>query len=160
MRTLLLYLIAIVVYALDQGVKWFIQTHMELGQAIPVIPSVLDIDYIRNPGAAWSMFANDRWFLVFVSALVSIVIIVLARKSRGTTWMTVAYGLVLGGAVGNLTDRAVYGTVIDFIYFKIIHYPVFNVADSAVVIGILMLLWKTMSTRKQEVETPAEELNK
>lgn len=144
------YVIAALVYVCDQGVKWFIQSHMFIGQSISVIPAVLYIDYIRNPGAAWSTFANQRFFLILVSLVVSVAIVVLAHKSRRTTWTTIAYGLVLGGALGNLTDRAVYGNVVDFIYFKIINFPVFNVADSAVVIGIAMLLFKSVLASKND----------
>lgn len=157
-RKRLFYLIAAFVYVCDQGLKWFIQTHMALGQSISVIPSVLYIDFIRNSGAAWSTFANQRVFLIAVSVIVSVAVVVIARKARNTVWSTVAYGLVLGGALGNLTDRVLTGNVVDFIYVKIINFPVFNVADSAVVIGIIMLLLKTVSTSKR-VETSTEDVN-
>ncbi|MCL6515399.1 signal peptidase II [Alicyclobacillus sp.] len=140
----MLYIVALLVLVLDQVIKTVVKTHMALGQTIPLWPGVLDLQFIRNPGAAWGMLGNARWFLVAVAVLVSAVVIWISRRYRLSAWNTVALGLVLGGALGNLWDRVATGTVVDYVYVEAIHFPVFNLADSAVCVGVAMLLLGSM----------------
>lgn len=157
----MLYVLAALVYGADLLVKWIVQTHMFVGEAISVIPSILYIDYTLNPGAAWGIFAYHRWLLMVVPIAVSLGVVYFSIKQRhGPRWTTIASALVLGGALGNLTDRVVRGEVVDYIYFKVINYPVFNLADSAVVVGIIMLVWHSMRSNGRNVQSGSEEVNK
>ena len=142
------YWIAAIVAGLDQGIKWLIVTHMAQGQSIVVWPGVFEFLYVRNTGAAWSLFADQRAFLIAVALFVSAAIVFIDRRfARGKRSLQAALGLLLGGAVGNLIDRVARGYVIDYVYVKIIHYPVFNLADSAVVVSVLYLIVRAWRSR-------------
>lgn len=151
MPFVLVYGLAVVVYALDQWIKWVVRQHMYVGEVIPVIPHVVVLNYIRNPGAAWGLLGGSRWLLVLI-AVVVVAAVVFVKSRYRLNWTTqVGLGLLLGGALGNLTDRMVWGTVVDYVYVVAIHYPVFNLADSAIVVGVLLILVRNLfgSGRKQ-----------
>jgi signal peptidase II len=144
-----LLLLSAAVIVLDRLTKQWVSQHLEIGDAIPVIPHVFRISHVLNSGAAFSLFNDSsspervRIILVAFSVAAALaVIIFLARIGRRLSPTTVALALVLGGAIGNVYDRIRYGTVIDFLEVHIInyHWPDFNVADSAIVIGALLLL--------------------
>jgi signal peptidase II len=143
-----LLLISALVAVADRLTKIWVDKHVRLGGAIPIIPRVLRITHWTNEGAAFSLFANSaspntvRWALVVFTAVASLaVFIALLRMGNRITLATVALALILGGALGNLHDRIAYGSVIDFIEVHIFsyHWPDFNVADSSVVIGACLL---------------------
>jgi len=148
----LVYLLAVIVYALDQLTKWMVTSHLHMFEQVGVFPPVLYLDYIRNPGGAWSIFPNQSWLFILVAVIVVGVAIYIERKTKLTVWYRVALGLVLGGALGNMTDRIVSHSVVDFIYFKIINYPVFNVADIGIVVGILMIVWGTFAPSRKKTK--------
>ncbi len=140
--------IAVAVLAADRLTKLWVGHHIELGGAIPVIPKVLRITHWTNEGAAFSLFADSttphavRWGLVGFALLAALVVLgLLYRIGERFTCTTVGLALILGGALGNLYDRAMYGSVVDFIEVHIFsyHWPDFNVADSAVVVGACLL---------------------
>ena len=144
----LLLVTAIVVF-LDRLTKVFVSSRIPLGGAWPVIPHFLRITHWTNEGAAFSLFADSasphavRWGLVSFALLASLVVLIaLVRLSNRFTVTTFALALVLGGALGNVQDRIVYASVIDFIEVNIFgyHWPDFNVADSCIVIGACLLL--------------------
>lgn len=130
---------AALAYTCDQLTKWWVTSTMDLGQKTPVIPNWLQWYYIKNPGAAFSIGENFTWFFTLVMAVVAVFIIVLARRI-GSAWWAIGLGLVLGGALGNLTDRLfrepafAMGHVVDFISVK--SFAIFNMADMGVVGGI------------------------
>lgn len=143
---LLWLLLSLAVIVLDQLSKWLVAGHLALYDSIRLLP-VLNLVLIHNRGAAWSFLAGasgwQRWFFVLLALAVSIVIIVwLARLPRGRRWTAAALALVLGGALGNVIDRLAHGYVIDFIQFHYAQwfYPAFNVADSAITVGAVMLV--------------------
>jgi signal peptidase II len=136
------YLLAAVIYAADQGIKWLVRTHLDLGQVIPVAPPWVVLTYIRNPGAAWGVLPGARWLLVLVALAVAGVVVYAERKRHPGALTQLGLGLVLGGALGNLTDRIAAGTVVDYVYFAFIHFPVFNLADVAIDAGAVLLLWQ------------------
>ncbi len=137
----MLYWIAVIVIALDQTIKWLVVTHMTVNQAIGIIPGVVDLFYIKNYGAAFSLFIDQRILLIIVSVLVIAVIVFLERRRAIGKWdLKVALGLLLGGAAGNLLDRVHLGYVIDYVYLQFIRFPVFNLADSAIVVSMIYLL--------------------
>jgi signal peptidase II len=144
-----LLLISAAVFALDRWTKTWVSHHVEYGGAIPVIDHVLRITHWTNEGAAFSLFAYTarpdvvRWVLVCFASLAAIgVLIALVLLGSRITATTVALALVLAGALGNVHDRVLYGSVVDFIEVHIFgyHWPDFNVADSAVVTGACLLV--------------------
>ena len=144
----LLLLSAVIILA-DRLTKRWVESHVQLGGAIPLIPRILRITHWTNEGAAFSLFAESgtphlvHWFLIgFGSFAALIVLIFLIRLGNQFTLATTALALILGGALGNLHDRILYGAVVDFIEVHILtyHWPDFNVADSAIVTGACLLL--------------------
>ena len=141
----------------DRLSKQWVEAHIQLGGAIPVIPRVLRITHWTNEGAAFSMFAESasphlvRWVLVGISLLAALaVLIALVRLGDRLTLTSIALALIFAGALGNAHDRILYGSVVDFIEVHIFryHWPDFNVADSAIVIGACMLFLDSMLPRK------------
>jgi signal peptidase II len=130
------------VYALDRVTKTLAEDHLAGRPPVVVIPKVVQLRYAENSGGAFSLFPDHPW--VFFTATVVVCAVILVTSWRLTSALSaVALGLVLGGALGNLTDRiirgpGVSGRVIDFIDFHV--WPVFNVADSCIVIGALLLV--------------------
>ncbi len=154
-----LLLISVVVLALDRWSKVWVTAHIEIGHAIPVIPGFFRITHVLNDGAAFSLFADSaspehvRWGLIaFSSIAVLAVLIALIRLGRSFTLTTVALALVLGGALGNDYDRIRYASVVDFLEVHIIHYhwPDFNVADSAIVVGACLLFLDALVPRREK----------
>lgn len=128
----------------DQAVKLGIARTMRLGESIPVLPGIFHITYIENPGAAFGMFANQRWVFIVAGILVVLAAGVMYRRIAETGRM-VRWGaaLLLGGAVGNLIDRVRLGCVIDFFDFRV--WPVFNIADIGICVGVACLIYALMS---------------
>jgi len=133
---------------LDQITKMYISSVMSLHASYPVIDGLFSITYVRNPGAAFGLFANATpmfrsLFLIVVSAVAIVMILwFLAKNRSGGMLLTFALSLILGGAVGNLLDRIRFGDVVDFLDFYIAswHWPAFNVADSAISVGAVLLI--------------------
>ncbi len=139
--SLLFFGIALAVLALDQLTKYFIRTHLGPFDVVHVLP-FFDIVYAENTGSAFGMFKSfGSYFFIFVSMAACIALSVLIVKDFSNRF---AYALLLGGAAGNLLDRLLYGHVIDFldVYAGQLHWPAFNVADSALTIGIALLFIK------------------
>lgn len=148
MRWLMVVIAALVVLA-DRVSKLWIEAHLPLGHAIVVIPHVFRITHVLNTGAAFSLFEAAkspemvRNMLIGFSVIAAVVVLTLLwRMGRAVTVTSVALALILGGAIGNLYDRIYYRHVVDFLEVHIIHYhwPDFNVADSAIVVGACLLL--------------------
>lgn len=167
--------LAIAVIILDQVTKQAILSSFAYGERLNLLP-VFDLTLVYNYGAAWSFLSDaggwQRWFFTVISAVVSIILIVwiwrLARDANKSgpaqTLLLVALSLILGGAVGNLIDRAIYGYVIDFllVYYQEHHFPVFNVADSAITIGAGFLILDAFYSRpssSSEAESRTDELD-
>jgi signal peptidase II len=143
LKWLWLSLLAVI---LDQASKLAIAGTMKLYQSIPVMP-LFKLTYVHNTGAAFSFLSEaggwQRWFFAGLALMISAVIAVwLARLKKHETLLAVALALVLGGAVGNLIDRLAYGYVIDFldVYYNDWHWPAFNIADSAITLGVILML--------------------
>ncbi|MNB80165.1 Lipoprotein signal peptidase [compost metagenome] len=137
------YLIALIMFLLDQGTKYLISTRLAINEQIPVIGNFFVITSHRNRGAAFSILQNQRWFLVVVTIVVLAGIVWYMNKLKNTRrLLSTGLGLVLGGAVGNFLDRALTGEVVDFLMFNFGSYtfPIFNVADSCIVIGVALII--------------------
>lgn len=153
----MVYVVAVIVWVIDQGLKWVVRTHMVQGQMIPVLPPAFYFDYIRNPGAAFGLLPNARWLLVLVALVVIAAVVYVRQKWRPGPLVQTGLALVLGGAIGNLTDRVVWGTVVDYVYFKPINFPVFNFSDVCIDVGVaLLLIWAFTSDRKGQKNAPTE----
>ncbi|MHA7270370.1 signal peptidase II [Arthrobacter sp. HLT1-20] len=162
--------VAAFAYVCDQLTKWWVTSTMVEGQTTPVIDGVLQWYFIRNSGAAFSIGENFTWFFTLIMAAVSVAIIVLSRRIS-SLWWAIGLGLVLGGALGNLTDRLFrppsfgMGHVVDFISFP--NFAIFNMADMGVVGGVIVICILTLlgigldgsrNTAEQETATPDTEV--
>lgn len=140
-----LFVLPLAVVILDQFSKYIVVENMALGESIPVIEEVFHLTYILNPGAAFGMFAHNRLFFIAIAVVVIGIIIWARREILASPWEVKAgCGLFLGGAIGNLIDRARQGLVIDFFDFRI--WPVFNIADIAICIGVGLIIWNLLKT--------------
>ena len=156
----LLGAITIPIILLDQATKLFVQAHMALYESIAIIPNYLDITYTLNPGAAFSMLADaPQWvrelFLLSMACAAIVVLAVLIVRSDRVSVSSVAFALIMGGAMGNLIDRAVRGRVIDFMraHYYDLNYPIFNVADSAISIGVALIILTALFGHEDEPKT-------
>ena len=129
-------LIAAVLVAVDQLVKYLVKTNIPLGEHVPFLPYLLDLTYVTNTGAAFSLFSEHTWILALVSLVMSVALaLALFRGLFKHPFGKLALTLLLAGAVGNLIDRAVRGFVVDMFNVLFMHFAVFNVADICVVVG-------------------------
>ena len=148
--------LSLFIVALDQSSKWVVDHTLQLYQSVPLMPS-FQLTYLRNEGAAFSFLSSaggwQRWFFVALALTSSVAIgIWLGRLNRTQTREAIGWALVLGGAIGNLIDRLLWGYVIDFldVYYGNWHWPAFNVADSAITVGVGLLLLDAFRTPKSE----------
>ncbi|KHF28580.1 Lipoprotein signal peptidase [Anoxybacillus sp. BCO1] len=152
---MLYYLLAFVVIVIDQWTKWLVVRYMELGESIPVIENVLYMTSHRNRGAAWGMLQGQFWLFYLITIVVVIGIIVYIQRLKPTERLFgVALGLMLGGAIGNFIDRVFRKEVVDFVHTYIFDYsfPIFNVADAALTVGVALLFIQTWMEEKNERE--------
>jgi len=158
--------IAALIIALDRFTKDWVSAHIPVGGAIPIFPHVLRITHWLNEGAAFSLFANSaspdavRWGLITFSLLAALaVLIAMIRLGDHFTITTVALALIFAGALGNVHDRIIYGSVVDFIEVHIYsyHWPDFNVADSSIVTGACLLLLDSLLPKRADDEYDEDE---
>ena len=149
---LLFSLSAVAVLVLDAWTKAMVQAHFALGESLPLLPG-LALTYARNPGAAFSMLADasSKWRVPFFGAVTVGALVAVLWMHRNTPrrdrLSRLALGLVLGGALGNAIDRFRLGEVVDFIEVgvrSVYTWPIFNVADSAVCVGVGLLMWRAL----------------
>ncbi|MFP1839133.1 signal peptidase II [Lonsdalea quercina] len=152
--------LALVVLVVDLGSKQWVMTHFQLGESLPLIP-FFNLTYAHNPGAAFSFLADkdgwQRWFFAVIAlAITAALLVLMYRSSASQKLINIAYAMIIGGAVGNLTDRLVHGYVIDFVDFYINdwHYPIFNIADAGICIGALLIVLEGffVSSEKKKAE--------
>ena len=143
------YVVALIVVVIDQVTKYMIVKTMELSETIPLIEGVFHITSHRNRGAAFGILQDARWFFIVITVIVVAAIVWYMPRIRGQKVSLWGFTLILGGAVGNFIDRLLKGEVVDFLDFRLIHFPIFNVADSCIVIGVGLLLLDTLRGAKQ-----------
>ena len=152
------YLISLVIVLLDQLAKLLVDRSMRLGQNIPIVPGFFDLTFVLNPGAAFSLFATlPEWirnpFFILISVGAAVLIVAYrSRYLRENRLASVSLALILGGAIGNLIDRLWYGVVVDFLDAHIYqyHWPIFNVADSSISVGVTLLLLEMLLEWRRE----------
>ena len=152
--------LSVVVVVLDQATKALAETFLVMHQPVPVLP-FFNLTLMYNTGAAFSILADaggwQRWFFVLLTTVIVIVLYRWLRALPATEKTTaIALTLVLGGAVGNLIDRLAAGRVVDFIdvYWGIHHWPAFNIADSAITLGVLLLVYLSFFPSKPSSPSP------
>ena len=159
------FLIALTVVILDRAAKWAVAQNIPLHDSFQVIPEFFRITHVENRGAAFGLFADSasQWrgpaLILFSIIAMCIVTLLLWRNSHQITMTGVALSLILGGAAGNLWDRMMQGHVVDFLDFYVgsYHWPAFNVADSAIVIGAFVLMGEILFAKPAPAEQAAAE---
>ena len=155
----LMVVVAAFIIVLDRVTKLWIIRHILPGHGIVVIPKVFRLTHVLNTGAAFSMFESSaspllvrNLLIAFSITAVVVVLVLLWRMGRGVSLTAIALALILGGAMGNLYDRIRYAHVVDFLEVHIVHYhwPDFNVADSAIVVGACLLLLEMLRPQRSE----------
>jgi len=148
--------VSVVVILLDQVTKYFAEARLIYAEPMAVLPS-FNLTLLYNRGAAFSFLSDaggwQRWFFVTVSFLASVALVIWLRKLKPEQWqLALALSLVLGGAIGNLIDRLWLGHVVDFIqvYYRDFYWPAFNIADSAITVGAILLLWDGLFLQHKE----------
>ena len=142
-------ILLIFIIGIDQLSKFYIQSVLALGKSVPVLPDIFHITYILNPGAAFGILEHQRLlFIVVATALLLGVLCSQNRLKKETLRMRLGVALLSGGAIGNLVDRIRLGAVVDFFDFRI--WPIFNVADIAIVLGVGLIVWAAFLTTKEE----------
>lgn len=130
------FLLTLALIAADQFVKYLVLTHIPLHGSVPFIPYIMDLTYVQNTGAAFSLFSEHTWVLTLCSLIMSIVLsIAVWKKFFSHPLGRIPLTMLLAGAIGNLIDRATRGFVVDMFRTLFIHFAVFNVADICVVVG-------------------------
>ncbi|MBS3954937.1 MAG: signal peptidase II [Methylomicrobium sp.] len=150
--------LSFIALVLDQLSKWAVKASMQLYESIDILP-FFKLTYVHNTGAAFSFLSEaggwQRWFFAGMAFVVSGVIVVwIMRLKENETLLAIALSLVLGGAIGNLIDRLAYGYVIDFldVYYQTWHWPAFNIADSAITVGVMLMLAESFGFGKPKSE--------
>lgn len=139
------------ILALDQITKFLVVRYMEIGQSIPVIGKYLEITSHRNQGAAWGMFQGQMIFFYLVTVVVlALLVFIYKKEARNNFTAQLAITFLFAGALGNFIDRVLFQEVVDFIDVLIINYdfPIFNVADSALTIGVILMIIEVFITGK------------
>jgi len=142
-------LLSAVIVALDLATKAMVSGAFQYGEVRPVLP-FFNLVLVHNTGAAFSFLAGasgwQRWFFTVVTIVISIFIVAMLRRHHTDRLMSVALALVLGGALGNLYDRLTLGHVVDFVQLHAggWYFPAFNVADSAITVGVALLIWDSL----------------
>ncbi|WP_163579715.1 signal peptidase II [Gracilibacillus saliphilus] len=136
------YVIALVVVIVDQLTKWLIVTNMEIGERITVIEPFFYLTSHRNSGAAWGILQGQMFFFYIITVIViGFIIFYIQKYGKESKWLRLALAFVLGGAIGNFIDRLFRKEVVDFfdVYIGTYDYPIFNIADSALVVGVIAI---------------------
>ncbi len=143
------YIVTLAWLIVDQASKYYVQTHMALGQSIVVVPGLFHWTYILNHGAAFGILRDQRiFFLAIVVILFACMIYKYKEIAKGPSYLKIGTGLLLAGAVGNAIDRFVQEGVVDFFDFLI--WPIFNVADIGIVIGILLVAYYMITSDSED----------
>ena len=148
-----IYIISFIVVLLDQFIKYIVIKNMALLESISIIPNFFNIHYVQNTGAAWGIMKDKTIILTIISTFFLIIVNQMISKEKNFTKISISgYGLIVGGMLGNLIDRIIHSYVIDFLDFKICGYdfPIFNIADVTIVLGIILLTYEVIRSEVNE----------
>ena len=151
---------------IDQLTKWLAVEYLQEGEPFPIIDGVFELLLHKNPGAAFGLFEGQRWLFMGVTVVVIVVLaaILMSGKYRQYRLVNLSGTLIIAGGIGNMIDRVRMGHVIDFLYFRLIDFPIFNFADCCVVVGAVLLLifffffYEEKPKSQQEEPAPADSL--
>ena len=145
------FIIAIIVLVIDQLSKMIANMYL-VDNIVTIIPNFFKLEYALNTGAAWSILNSHQVIIIVISIILMIILFMINKNFKNNIRNNIAFGLVFGGIWGNLVDRIFHGYVIDFLSFKIFNYnyPIFNEADIAVVLGILLLIFAVIKGEDNE----------
>ncbi|MEQ9763764.1 signal peptidase II [Streptococcus sp. ZJ151] len=146
MRKILFSGLVLVLIVLDQLSKFWIVAHIPLGEVRPFLPGIFSLTYLQNRGAAFSILQDQQWFFALVTFVVIGVSVYYANKMiKGSPWFLTGLLLIIAGGVGNFIDRVRLGYVVDMVHLDFMDFAIFNVADSYLTVGVIILmiaLWK------------------
>ena len=134
----LLFIVALV--GLDQFVKYWVSANIALGTSHGFIPGLMNLTNLHNDGAAWSILEGQQWFFYLITLAAVVVLAYLMRQCRTNRWKMIALSLIMAGALGNFIDRVHQHYVVDMFELLPINFPVFNVADSCLTVGVIALI--------------------
>lgn len=147
-------IVAALLVVCDQLVKYWVVSNLSLGEAMNVIPNVFSLTYYQNSGAAWSILQGQMWFFAIVTFVaVPLCIWLLWKNRRRSKFYSLALGLVIAGALGNFIDRMRLGYVVDMFQTDFINFPIFNVADMCLTIGVVMVFIYALFEERFERKT-------
>ena len=150
------YIIALFLIGIDQLTKWLVVQSMEIGESIPIIDGFFYLTSHRNQGAAWGILQGQMSFFYIVTVIVIIGVVYYMNKfAKHDKWLALGLSFILGGAIGNFIDRLFRKEVVDFFDFYIINYnfPIFNIADSALTIGVVFVIIATILDERKKGRT-------
>ena len=145
------WLIIVSIIIADQASKWWVIAELKEVGTIKIIDGIFHLHYLENRGAAFGILQDQRLFFLVINSLITAAVLIFLYKYTNINQMLMwALSLIAGGAIGNIIDRALYGYVIDFFDFQV--WPVFNIADAAIVIGqVLLIIYLIRSSKKENV---------
>ena len=147
-----IFRIAVWIFLLDQIIKVFIQRNMHLNDQITIIPNFFSLYYVKNTGAAFSILEDNTIILIIISVIFICILNHFIKQEKELTKISIiSFGMILGGIYGNLIDRIIYHAVIDFLSFQFFSYsfPIFNVADIAITVGVGLLIINTLFDKEK-----------
>ncbi|GMA54479.1 lipoprotein signal peptidase [Alicyclobacillus contaminans] len=141
----IIFLLSALVIGVDQWVKFWIVTNFEIGETQPLLNHLFSLTYVQNQGAAWNILEGQMTFLTLITVIaITVVTYLMFRYRKESKFLTIGLALVLAGAVGNFIDRIRLGYVVDMIQADFIQFPIFNIADSSLVIGVILIFIYTI----------------
>ena len=145
------YLFAVLLIAIDQITKWNIVQNFELYQEKIIVPGIFSLFYIQNEGAAWGIFQGKMVFFYLVTLVVVGYLIYMFQQEKNKTKLVgISFALILSGAIGNFIDRLLNGYVVDMFRLDFINFPIFNVADVCLTVGVILMLIHVLFFEKEE----------
>ena len=147
------FIILLVLIGVDQWTKYLAVTHLKGNAGIAIIKDIFHLQYLENHGVAFGMFQGQIWFFLPLTIVIALIMIFLYYKIPGTKRylpLRICAILITAGAFGNMIDRIRYQYVVDFFYFKVINFPIFNVADCYVVIAVILFVILMLFYYKEE----------
>ncbi|MBO0994296.1 signal peptidase II [Bacillus sp. SD088] len=157
---MIFYIIAFFIVVLDQLTKWLIVKNMEFGESIPIIQNFFYITSHRNRGAAWGILENQMWLFYIITVIVVVgIIYYLEKHAKGKYLFQLSLSFILGGAIGNFIDRVFRQEVVDFVdtYIFTYDFPIFNIADAALTIGVVLMFIQLIKEAREEKEKKNEQ---
>lgn len=156
-----MYVIAIIclMVGLDQVVKFWVNSHIALQGFHQLLPGFMGLTNLHNDGAAWSMLEGQQWFFLLISILAIVILGGLLYHYRNQRWMSVGFALIMAGTLGNFIDRLRFHYVVDMFQTEFMNFPVFNIADACLTVGVIIIVIKVLREDDHEDGRTAKHKN-